>query len=439
MSSISMPPLQTSRPTPPPASDHESASPKRPAAFRDRIPRRFLLESLSGLRHGRLTVNDSIDSHVFGDAGPDQLAATVTIHNPSVYQQILSGGSVGAAEAYMQGYWSCDDLTTVLRILTRNRETVNQLDRKQGLLKRLFRRGYHALRSNTRPGARQNIQAHYDLGNDFFSLFLDETMMYSSAMFDQPDTSLHQASLTKIDRICRKLRLNPSDHLLEIGTGWGGFAEYAARHYGCRITTTTISREQYEFARQRIEATGLSDRVTLLLKDYRDLEGSFDKLVSIEMIEAVGYEYYDTFFATCGKLLKPNGSMLLQAITMPEQRYQEYLRSVDFIQRYIFPGGCLPSVMTMGQSIASTTDMRIVDLEDFAEHYARTLHCWRDRFFNRIDDVRELGFSDSFIRMWEYYFCCCEAAFLERATGVVQLLAEKPQARSDVVRHLSPL
>lgn len=405
----------------------------RTAGFRASLAKASLFRSLVRLQLGRLTIQDGVDVHVFGDETETELRTTLTVHNPAFFTQAMSGGSLGAAESYLDGAWSCDDLTKLIRIFTRNMNLSHQMDRGLVRLAKWAARVTHILRANTRTGARRNIHEHYDLGNDFFALFLDETMMYSCAVFENNQMSLREASVAKMDRICRRLNLQPTDHLLEIGTGWGGFAEYAAHNYGCRVTTTTISKEQFEFASQRIKQAGLTERVQLLLEDYRDLTGSYDKLVSIEMIEAVGYEHFDVFFGKCNDLLRQNGLMLLQAITMPDQRYNQYLKSVDFIQRFIFPGGCLPSMTAMAQSIATQTGMRILNVEDFAPHYAQTLQCWRQRFWDQIDRVRELGFSERFIRMWHYYFCYCEAAFCERATGVVQMLLAQPDCRLDSV------
>jgi cyclopropane-fatty-acyl-phospholipid synthase len=254
-------------------------------------------------------------------------------------------------------------------------------------------------------------------------------MMYSSAIFESPDASLHEAQLARLDRICRKLDLSADDHVVEIGTGWGGFAIHAARHYGCRVTTTTISGEQYELARERVRKAGLEQKITLLREDFRDLEGQFDKLVSIEMIEAIDHGLFETFFRKCSDLLKPDGALLLQAITIADQRYDEYRKSIDFIQRYIFPGSGLPSAAVMTAAAAGATDLRLLDLEDIGLHYAKTLRCWRDRFFERIEEVREMGYSEPFIRMWEYYLCYCEGAFLERAISDVQLMFTKPDCR----------
>jgi cyclopropane-fatty-acyl-phospholipid synthase len=280
----------------------------------------------------------------------------------------------------------------------------------------------HWLHRNTRAGSRRNIAAHYDLGNDFFELFLDETMMYSCALFERPDMSLAQASTAKLDAICRKLALGPQDHVLEIGTGWGGFALHAARGAGCRVTTTTISPAQYELARERVRAAGLGDRITVLLEDYRDLKGTYDKLVSIEMIEAIGHEYFGEFFRRCAERLVPGGPMLLQSITIAEDHYARARDEVDFIKRYIFPGCCIPSAGALVQAMSASSDLRVVDVEDIGPHYATTLARWRENFLARRDDVRALGYSAAFARMWEFYLCYCEAGFAERALGDVQML-----------------
>lgn len=399
----------------------------------DRLTRRSLEKRLEELRGGNLELSTGERTRVFGLQADGDLSARVFVHHPRFYRRIAAGGSLGAAEAYLDGDWSCDDLTALIRLLIRNIHIADGMDGGFSRLARVFQKAYHWLRRNTRAGSRRNIAAHYDLGNDFFRLFLDETMMYSSGIFEQAGSTLYEASLAKLDRVCQKLDLEANDHLLEIGTGWGGLAIHAAANYGCRVTTTTISREQFELARQRIDAAGLSQRVTVLLQDYRDLAGQYDKLVSIEMIEAVGHDFYDDYFRCCSTLLKPDGLMLLQGIVMNEQRYAAYLRNVDFIQRYVFPGGCLPSVLALGQAIARATDMRVLDLEDFALHYARTLRCWRDRFVAALDQVRDLGYSERFIRLWDYYLCYCEAAFEERYTGLVQMLLAKPRCRRDLV------
>ncbi len=425
---------------PPLTSLRRSAFPTRPTSrycasdLKSRLCKAALIRALRGLKRGRLTVLDGPDAFGLGESQAGGLQASITVHDSAFYTQTILGGSLGAAESYLRGDWSCDDLTQLMRILAQNLDAVHQFGRGWGKPATWGARVLHKIRRNTRSGSRRNIHEHYDLGNDFFALFLDETMQYSSAIFEDHQTALKDASVAKMDRICRKLRLRPDDHLLEIGTGWGGFAQYAAINYGCRVTTTTISKAQFDYARSRIAAAGLADQVTILLEYYRDLRGSFDKIASIEMIEAVGHEHLNGFFRKCGELLRPDGAMLLQAITMPDRHYGRYLKSVDFIQRYIFPGGCLPSVTAMNQAIASQTSMRLVHLEDFAAHYAQTLRCWRDRFWNRIDDVRALGYSERFIRMWHYYLCYCEAAFCERTTGVVQMLLVQPDCRIDGFR-----
>jgi cyclopropane-fatty-acyl-phospholipid synthase len=309
------------------------------------------------------------------------------------------------------------------------------MDSGLALLGKPVQKLFHALNKNTRKGSRKNIAAHYDLGNDFYKLWLDPKMMYSCAYFDAPDTSLEDAATEKLDRICRKLDLSADDSVIEIGTGWGGFAIHAAKHYGCRVTTTTISKQQYNYAQQAVADAGLEDRITLLLQDYRDLEGRFDKLVSIEMIEAVGHEFHDAYFKKCCDLLKPDGQMLLQAITIADQRYDQYKSSVDFIKRYIFPGGCLTSVTDMSRTMTRHTDMRVIHLEDIGPHYATTLRHWHNRFFARIDEVREFGYSDAFIRMWQFYLNYCESAFIERAIGNVQLLIMRPAARRERIQY----
>jgi cyclopropane-fatty-acyl-phospholipid synthase len=292
-----------------------------------------------------------------------------------------------------------------------------------------LRKAVHALRRNSRDGSRRNIAAHYDLGNDLLRCFLDETLMYSSATFEHAQQGLHEAQLARLDRICRKLELGPDDHLLEIGTGWGGLALHAAQHFGCRVTTTTISREQWTLARERVRAAGLEGRIEVLCEDYRDLTGTYDKLVSIEMIEAIGHEYHDTYFARCAQLLKPEGAMLLQAITIADQRYERARRSVDFIQRYIYPGSCIPSVAALSDSIARASDLRVFDLEDIGPHYATTLAHWRQNFRANLPRIRALGYDDTFLRMWEYYLCYCEGGFAERVLGDVMMLLVKPRNR----------
>lgn len=402
----------------------------------DKLARRIVLSRLEKLQDGQVVISENGEHLTFGKLTDDlPLTAQIRVLSPKFYSDIAFGGSIGAGEAYIDGYWSCSELSDLLSILIRNREVLEQMDSGLALLGKPVQKLLHAFNRNTRKGSRKNIAAHYDLGNDFYQLWLDPKMMYSCAYFDTPDTSLEDAATEKLDRICRKLNLSANDSVIEIGTGWGGFAIHAARHYGCHVTSTTISEQQYNYAQQAIVEAGLEDRITLLLQDYRDLEGCYDKLVSIEMIEAVGHEYHDVYFKKCCDLLKPDGQMLLQAITIADQRYDQYKSSVDFIKRYIFPGGCLTSVTDMSRTMTRNTDMRVIHLEDIGSHYATTLRHWHDRFLARIEEVRELGYSDAFTRMWQYYLNYCESAFIERAIGNVQLLIMRPAARRERIQY----
>lgn len=396
----------------------------------DKLARHVVRRRLAAIKLGTVTLIEGGASETFGSKSADfPLAVVIEVLSPDFYSDIAFGGSVGSGEAYIHGTWQCDDLESLVRILLRNRGVLDDIDSGTARVTRPLARLFHWMNKNTRSGSRRNISAHYDLGNDFYRLWLDQEMMYSSAYFASPDMPLEQAAVAKLDRICQKLRLTASDNVVEIGTGWGGFALHAAKNYGCRVTTTTISKQQHDYARSRIEAEGLADQVTLLKRDYRDLDGKFDKLVSIEMIEAVGHEFLDTFFAKCSSLLSPHGEMLLQAITIADQRYDAARKSVDFIKRYVFPGGFLPSLTAMANSMTRKTSLRIIDVEDIGLHYALTLNHWRHRFFAQLQEVRDLGFSNEFIRMWEYYLCYCEGAFNERAIGNVQLHAIGPHAR----------
>ena len=399
------------------------------------LARRVVRARLQSLRNGQIVFTENGRHESFG-AVTDDLPLTVqlTVNDPRFYSDIAFGGAVGAGESFIHGCWSCDELTTLVRILVRNRDVLLDMDGGTSYLTKPLQKIFHRLNRNTRDGSRRNITAHYDLGNDFYALWLDRRMMYSSAIFEHADMSLEVASVAKLDRICRKLDLKPEDHVLEIGTGWGGFAIYAAENYGCRVTTTTISKQQHDYARDAIARAGLEHRINLLQSDYRDLEGQYDKLVSIEMIEAVGHEYHDTYFSKCCELLKRDGLMMLQAITIADQHYERAKKTVDFIKRYIFPGGCLTSVTAMSDTLTRVTDMRIVDILDIGPHYATTLQHWRERFFDNIDAVRGMGFSEEFIRMWQYYLCYCEGGFLERAIGDVQMLMMRPDARPESSR-----
>jgi len=400
----------------------------------DQFARKIFWSKFNKIRYGKISLKDGHSEYTFGDNHTgDTLHPTIIVHDASFYSDIIFGGAVGSGEAYMARSWDCSELTDLIRIILRNEHLLKSLDGGFGKLMQPVHKAFHLLHRNSLSGSRKNIGAHYDLGNDMFELFLDPTMMYSSGVFEGPDYSMEQASTAKLDRICRKLQLNEVDHLLEIGTGWGGFAIYAAKNYGCHVTTTTISRQQHDYARHRIMQEGLQDKITLLCEDYRNLTGKFDKIVSIEMIEAVGHAYYKTYFQQCSNLLKPDGMMLLQAITIADQRYEAAKDRVDFIKRYIFPGGCLPSVNVIANHITEHTDMRLYQLEDIGQHYATTLVKWRERFFTNLAKIQDLGYSESFVRMWNFYLCYCEGGFRERSIGTVQALLTKPSCRREPV------
>ncbi len=389
-----------------------------------------MLARLAGIKRGRIVIEDGDDRITFGqDLSDADLRATIRVTDQRFYSDLALGGSMGAGEAYMAGSWTTDDLTALVQIMIRNRDVMEGMDGGLARLANPARRLLHYFNRNTRTGSQRNIAAHYDLGNDFFELILDPTLMYSCAIFSRPDTTLEEAAVAKVDRICRKLDLRAHDHLLEIGTGWGGFAIHAARNYGCRVTTTTISRAQHDYARKKIAEQGLGDRITVLFKDYRDLTGQFDKAVSIEMIEAVGHQFVDSYFRKCGELLKPDGVMLLQAITIADHYYESAVRNVDFIKKYIFPGSFIPSVTSLCNSITRASDLRLFHLEDLTPNYAETLKNWRLRMFQNIEQVRALGYPEEFIRMWEFYLCYCEGGFRERYIGDVQMLLTKPASR----------
>jgi cyclopropane-fatty-acyl-phospholipid synthase len=405
-----------------------------PARGLERGLRSRLIAQLRELRECQVRLIDADGDLLLGIPASDPtrtLQVTVRVKDPAFYRQVASNGSVGAGEAYMEGLWDCSDLVALVRILLRNRDRLDAMERGLARLGGLAMQLLHTLQRNTRRGSRRNIAAHYDLGNELFALFLDDNLMYSSALFAHPDESLESASRRKLDRIGRKLQLSPADHVIEIGTGWGGFALHAAANFGCRVTTTTISREQHELAARRVQRAGLADRITLLQRDYRDLEGCYDKLVSIEMIEAIGHQYLDGYFAKCASLLRDDGMALIQAITIEEHRYAQALRSVDFIKRHIFPGSFIPSIGAMQAAIARSSDFKLFHLEDIGPSYALTLNHWRRRFLARLDQVRELGYPPRFVRMWEFYLCYCEGSFIERATGDVQMLLTRPRCRRD--------
>ena len=412
--------------------DLSNQMPKTRVRWIDKICRPLLFSRLNKLEFGQVKIVDQWGEHCFGHSDlSGELSVQIKVEDQRFYSDIAFGGTVAAGEAYMQGYWSCDNLTGLVRIMLRNRQVMDQVEGGFSLFKAPILRFVHWLNRNSQAGSRRNIEAHYDLGNEMFELFLDPTMMYSCAYYPNSDSSLNEAATAKLQRICDKLQLSEADHVVEIGTGWGGFAIYAATHYGCKVTTTTISKQQYEVAQQRVIAAGLQDKVTLLLEDYRDLRGSYDKLVSIEMIEAVGHQYLDTYFAKCSDLLKPNGIMLIQAITIQDQFYDQAIKSVDFIQRYIFPGGFIPSVTAISNAVKRSTDVRLFQMEDIGPHYATTLRDWRKNFFNNIEQIKGLGYSEQFIAMWQFYLCYCEGGFLERTLGTSHLVFVKPENRID--------
>ena len=394
----------------------------------DRFLRQQLIGQMAGLRHGRLLLEDACGRVELGEPGSD-LQIHLQVLDAAFYRAIARNGSVGAGESYMDGHWHCDHLVGLIQLLVRNRDLLDGMESGLARLGGMAMRGWHALRRNTRHGSRRNIAAHYDLGNDFFSLFLSPDLMYSSALWTDPADTLETASTRKLERICRKLDLQPGDRVIEIGTGWGGFALHAAQHYGCHVTTTTISREQHALASERVAAAGLEDRVTLLLEDYRDLRGQYDKLVSIEMVEAIGAAYLDVYFEQLGALLKPDGLALVQAITIEDHRYAQALKSVDFIKRHVFPGSFIPSIHALLAAKTRASDLALTQLEDFGHSYALTLKAWRSRFMQQLAQVRAQGFDERFIRMWEFYLAYCEGGFRERSIGVAHLLLAKPGHR----------
>ena len=385
----------------------------------DSLP--LVLRSLLKLRHGQIHFRGEWNGTV-GEVS--DLAATIDIHNKALIDLIFKNGVLGAAEGYIRGYWSSEHLVEVIQILARNRHVLDKINQNFiSQASQLVLKTWYKTRKNSLSGSRKNIAEHYDLSNDFFKLFLDSSMMYSSAVYKHKDMTLEEASDYKKELICQKLQLKPMDHLVEIGSGWGGFAIYAAQHYGCKVTTITISQAQYDEATKRIADAGLSHRVNVQLKDYRLLEGKFDKLVSIEMIEAVGEQYLSTYFNKCRALLKPNGLGLIQAITIEDARYKKALNTVDYIKRYIFPGSFIPCISVLTQA-ASEQQLRLKHLEDIGLSYAETIHQWRERFLNAKEQVLALGFDENFIRMWDFYLCYCEGGFKEGVISDVHLLFE---------------
>ncbi|MDN7127266.1 class I SAM-dependent methyltransferase [Pseudidiomarina sp. 1APP75-27a] len=395
----------------------------------DKWARRAVLRLLSELQDGYVTLREQgVMLGQFGSKESD-LKAEINVLRPSFYRRLLLGGSIASGETFIDKSWETPDLTTVIQLFARNLPALDAFEAKFSWLLLPWQKFQHWRRRNHKQQAKENISAHYDLGNDLYQSFLDPAMQYSSAVYPNPESTLAEAQLHKLKRLCDSLDLQPNDHLLEIGTGWGGLAVYAAKHYGCKVTTTTISNEQYEYAKQKVQEEGLAEQITVLKNDYRDLQGQYDKLISVEMIEAVGRHYMATYFQTCSRLLKPDGKMALQAITIADQRMRSYANSVDFIQQHIFPGGFLPSLTMITEMFTKHTDMVVRKLDDIGFDYAQTLHDWRQRFNAAHPQLQDQGYDARFGRLWNFYLCYCEGGFLERSVSAVQLVASKPACR----------
>jgi cyclopropane-fatty-acyl-phospholipid synthase len=404
--------------------------------------KRAVCAKLGMIQGCQLTMTEGPERLVFGssaDQDVDTLRAHIRILNPQLWTAVATNGSVGVAESFMDGHWVVDDVVALVRIFVRNRDILDRMEGGLAKFGQWLLRAWHQRRKNTETGSKRNISEHYDLSNALFKTFLDPTMMYSCAIYERPDDTLEVAAVRKLDRICQKLDLKPGEHLLEIGTGWGGFAVHAARKYGCKVTTTTISDEQYQLALERVAQAGLTGEVTVLKQDYRLLTGIYDKVVSIEMIEAIGHQYLNTYFGKISDLLKPEGLALIQAITIEDARYAQALKDVDFIKRYIFPGSFIPSITAMLGACTAASDMKLINLEDIGPSYALTLRAWRERFNAALTQVKALGFDDRFIRMWNYYLAYCEGGFIERSIGDVHLLLAKPRnTRQQYLPDLTP-
>ncbi|MEM8843857.1 MAG: cyclopropane-fatty-acyl-phospholipid synthase family protein [Pseudomonadota bacterium] len=396
----------------------------------DKLSMSIIFSKLKEIEHGLIKVHIDNKTYEFGNkADENNLLAEIKINNIHMFKAILLGGEPEAGKTYVDQWWETDNLLNVLRIFIVNRDVLFSFEYGLGSVAKYIERFYNYLARNTKIGSKKNIKAHYDIGNDLYKLFLDENLMYSSAYFTHEDQSLEEASEYKLKLICETLQLNSEDHIIEIGSGWGGFAIYAAQNYGCHITTTTISEEQYRLADNRIRKLNLEDKITLLKKDYRTLTGKYDKLVSIEMIEAVGHKYLDTYFKVCSNLLKSNGAMLIQAITISDRIYDSYISSQDFIRKYVFPGGSLPSISSIMKSTSKHTDLDLYSTKSFAESYAKTLEIWFQRFISQRNQVIELGYPQSFLRLWEYYLKYCQAGFENRVIDVHQIAFKKPNNR----------
>ncbi|EKO3433826.1 class I SAM-dependent methyltransferase [Vibrio fluvialis] len=394
--------------------------------------RSVALKSLQLIKIGSLTLEEAYEGHDvtvehFGFAHEGQPQAHIRVTHPGFYGRVLKGGSIAAAEAYMDGWWDSPNLTAVTELMARNLSALDQLEAQSSFVTRAMNKVGHWLKRNSIVRAKQNIEAHYDLGNDLYQTFLDERMLYSSALYLSTSDSLEQAQIQKMDRLCQQLQLTANDHVIEIGTGWGAMAIYMAQHYGCKVTTTTISEEQFAYAEAEITRLGLEAQITLLKQDYRLLEGQFDKLVSIEMIEAVGKAYLASYIEKCQSLLKPGGLMAIQAITIADQRYDYYSNNVDFIQKYIFPGGFLPSITVLTQMATRHTDFIVRDVFDIGMDYAKTLADWRLRFEAALNTVQALGYDERFVRMWRFYLCYCEGGFNARTISTIHMTLQRGQ------------
>jgi cyclopropane-fatty-acyl-phospholipid synthase len=396
------------------------------SSWQHKVCRTAMLKVFASLPQGKMVIKEKgVLVETFGDKESD-LHAEIDIQCLSVYQKLLFGGSVASGETFSEGLWTTPNLTNVIRIFARNLPVLDSWESKMEWLAFPIRKISHLANKNSETGSKKNIAAHYDLGNKLYTRFLDDSMMYSAAIYPTQESTLAQAQTTKLKTICDKLQLVPEDHLIEIGTGWGGLAIFAAKNYGCKVTTTTISEEQHQYTQDLVNKEGLQDKITLLKKDYRLLEGKYDKLVSIEMIEAVGKEYLPTFFKKCSSLLKDQGLMVLQAITISDHRFDSYSKGVDFIQKHIFPGGFLPSQLLINQHLRKHTDLMIRDLHDIGLDYARTLKDWHHKLLENKEPLANDGYDERFMNMWRYYFSYCEGGFLERTISTVQLVISKP-------------
>ncbi|MFV8458081.1 class I SAM-dependent methyltransferase [Vibrio owensii] len=398
--------------------------------------RGVLFQCLQKMEIGCLTVIESFKTETTerserfstpnGDYNGEPVAATIEVKHPGFYSRLLQGGSIAAGEAYMDGWWDSPDLTALMKLMALNLRALDKLEEQGSWLTKLLYKFSHWSNRNSEENSRKNIHAHYDLGNNLYEAFLDTNMLYSSALYNNADDSLEQAQINKMDRLCQQLELKPTDHVVEIGTGWGAMAIYMAEQYGCQVTTTTISEEQHAYAEQKIKERGLEDKITLLKEDYRNLTGTYDKLVSIEMIEAVGKQFLPSYIKVCESLLKSGGLMAIQAITIADQRYDYYSNNVDFIQKYIFPGGFLPSVTSLTQATTKYSDFVTRDLFDIGLDYAKTLNEWHLRFNRAESEVRSFGYDDRFVRMWRYYLSYCEGGFLARTISAVHMTFQRP-------------